>query len=274
MRGPSVLSLVHYLAAAVLAGVIVLSANDVVDAHRQLSLALSPEARSEAAIQDMLELLTLGLYSGATEDRQLLAAQSARIHQLWQRASALSTALLSWSALFLTWCWWRRPRRGFVIHALATAWLFLAVGLIAPMLSIVASREVPLLGEVVLRYESKAIWTTVTSLVVKGQSAVGLALALFSIVLPVLKLLASCLALGNQSRVGAWCRRTVHYVGKWSLTDVFVVAVLVSFLAAEAGDSTDAWIGHGLWFFAAYASLSWIAGHLLERMSRDGAATT
>lgn len=272
MRGPSIPSLVHYLTASVLAVAIVLSANDVVDAHRQLSQALSPEARSEAAVQDMLELLTLGLYTGASEERQVLAAQNTRIHQLWRRATILSATLLSWSTLFLVWCAARSSLRRFVVHALATAWLFLAVGLVAPMLSIVASREVPLLGEVVLRYESKAIWTTVTSLVVKGQGLVGIALALFSIVLPVLKLICSCLALGSSGRIGAWCRRTVHYVGKWSLTDVFVVAVLVSFLAAEAGDSTNAWIGHGLWFFAAYATLSWMAGHWLEQVCTAASA--
>ena len=52
------------------------------------------------------------------------------------------------------------------------------------------------------------------------------------------------------------------------MTDVFVVAVLLAFLAARTEQLTDAKLGTGLYFFAAYGVLSLAAGQLMIRLSR------
>ena len=43
-------------------------------------------------------------------------------------------------------------------------------------------------------------------------------------------------------------------------------------MAGDAGESTDAWVGHGLWFFAAYAVLSWIVGQRLSAAANGARA--
>ena len=264
MRGPTFITLIHYTVAAVLAVLIVVSASDVSESHARLSQALSPEARSEAALHDALEVLSLGLYSGAEQNRLQVTALNQRIHQDWQRANWLAGGLLVWSGAFLALRYRRVLPTQWTQHLLFVASIFLLVGLLAPMLSIVAQREVPVLGHVILRYESKAIFATTAALLAKGNFIIGIALALFSVLLPLIKVGASLIATQSASRAGAVCRRAVHHIGKWSLTDVFIVAILLAFLAGDRGDSTDAWLGHGLWFFAAYAVLSWLAGHRLE----------
>ena len=116
------------------------------------------------------------------------------------------------------------------------------------------------------RSESKGVLASVISLFVYGNVVVAALLALFSVIIPVSKLALGLLAASKLSpKAAAWAARVLHHIGKWSMTDVFVVAVLLAFLAGSAGDSTDAWTGHGLWFFAAYGLLSLIATQRLEK---------
>jgi paraquat-inducible protein A len=267
MREPPIITLLHYVVASVLAVLIVISAGDISRSHARLSQALSPEARSEAAIHDALAALSLGMYAGAEQERLQITALNTRVLQDWRRANWLAVALFCWSGAFLALRFRPALRSRWTQHALSVATIFLVVGLLAPMLSIVAQREVPILGHVILRYESKAIIGTTLALLHKGNWVIGAALGIFSIILPLLKLLASLIGCAQQGRLGTICRDIVHYIGKWSLTDVFIVAVLLAFMAGDSGDSTNAWIGHGLWFFAAYAVLSWIAGHRLNSNS-------
>ena len=264
MRAPSILSLVHYVVAIALAAAIIVSAGDIARTHAHLAEILSPEARTEAAWQEVLEALSLGLYSGGEQARAQIAALNAHMLTLWDRANILSVTLVVWLSLFLGWQARRGPRQRWHAHMLASASICLVIGLLAPMLSIVAQREVPMLGEVVLRYESKAILATVYSLAEKQHWLIALALALTSVLIPIGKLLLAAMATVGGGGLSAQSRRCVHLIGRWSFTDVFVVAVLLAFMAGDAGDSTNAWVGHGLWFFAGYAVLSWLVTQQLD----------
>jgi len=264
MRVPSLLSLVHYVVAVALAAAIIFSASDIARTHARLAEILSPEARTEAAWQEVLETLSLGLYSGAEDARGQIAALNAHMLTLWDRANILSAALVVWLSLFLGWQMRHRTPQHRRVHVLASASICLVIGLLAPMLSIVAQREVPMLGEVVLRYESKAILTTVQSLAAKQHWLIALALAVTSVLIPIGKLLLAAIATVSSGRLSDQSRRCVHAIGRWSFTDVFVVAVLLAFMAGDAGDSTNAWVGHGLWFFAGYAVLSWLLTQQLD----------
>jgi len=64
----------------------------------------------------------------------------------------------------------------------------------------------------------------------------------------------------------------IDHIGKWSMTDVFVVAVLLAFLASGPGGLTRASLGVGLYFFAGYAIASQVAGHLLVHSTPPPAA--
>ena len=157
-----------------------------------------------------------------------------------------------------------RPRLLTHLHGVAA--VCLVVGLLAPMLTIIAQREVAMLGQVVLHFESKSILGTVGSLAEAGNWFVAVLLALFSVIVPVAKLLLSLAALIAPE--GAFRQRAtslVALIGKWSMTDVFVVAILLSFLALGDGALTDARLGPGLYFFAAYALLSLVGGLALTR---------
>ena len=96
---------------------------------------------------------------------------------------------------------------------------------------------------------------------------------IFSVVVPTLKLVLSLAALvAPDSGFRRGCLKLVALVGKWSMTDVFVVAILLAFLAMDDGALTDSHLGPGLYFFAAYALLTLVGGlALTRRVTHQGA---
>ena len=89
-------------------------------------------------------------------------------------------------------------------------------------------------------------------------------LLLFSVLLPVSKIVPSLIALQlGHSQTRRASVRLVKAIGRWSMTDVFVVAVLLAFLTADTAQLTDATLGPGLYFFAGYGLLSIAAGQLM-----------
>ena len=264
MAKPSVISLCYYLLASLTGVAVVALALETDATYANLFAHFSPEMRTGAAIDALLEKLSLGLYAGAETERQNIAASSARV--LWLRTwgNYLSLAFLALLNLRA------QPRERLTQHLFLIAAMCLFVGLAAPMLSIVAQRDVAVLGQVILRFESKAILQTVATLANREQWLIAGALALFSVVLPCLKLCLGLITVIADSRLQKRSVHALHAISRWSMTDVFVVAVLLAFMAGEAGDSTNAWVGHGLWFFASYAMLSWWATHRLSRRDELG----
>jgi paraquat-inducible protein A len=190
--------------------------------------------------------------------------------------NAASGAIAALSVLFLGGLAWRvRHRmpgapRALALHVQGVAGVCLLVGLSAPMLTVVAQSEVAVLGNVVLQFEAKSILGTVRDLFIRGSAFVACLLALFSVVVPVAKLVVSLLALlAPGAGLRTACVKFVRAVGKWSMTDVFVVAVLLAFLAGGGGELTDARLGPGLYYFAADGLLSLAGGVLLARVASD-----
>lgn len=121
--------------------------------------------------------------------------------------------------------------------------VLLISGLLLPMIEIDARIEemgFTLLGEQVLftdqvlYYKSKSILEVVRLMLAQGKMdvlAVGLLVLLFSVVFPVAKLLSSLAYIYNQqlqsSRV---IRFMVFKTGKWSMADVMVVAIFMSYI--------------------------------------------
>jgi len=92
---------------------------------------------------------------------------------------------------------------------------------------------------------------------------------LFSVVVPVTKGIMMLLAnLKTSPKVKAFCLKFSSLISKWSMADVFVVALMVTYLAANA--ITDEILnfrssfGPGFYFFAAYCLLSILSAQLLS----------
>lgn len=264
------LALAYYIVAFALAVVIIANANDASRAYESVSAHESISAKTDRALRETLETLSLGLYGGATELAEQLAdaIDVAQFHEA--RAAGAGWLLLGLSTAFLavvvmTEERGRRTKSSAIIrHLFGISSIFLLVGLLAPILTVVAHEEIALLGRVVLQYESKGIITTIHKLFLVENYFIATLLLLFSVLLPVLKILLSLIALQIEHSP---TRRTsvtlVKAIGRWSMTDVFVVAVLLAFLTADTAQLTDATLGPGLYFFAGYGLLSIAAGQLM-----------
>lgn len=242
--------------------------------HQTLQIIeqLQAENRLESSGRQLLEALSFGLYDGYS--RQLESLNQAQELQAAYRRSVdqLTGIFLLLSALLLLACWLARRRVDDLGYAmLSVAVVSLAVGLTTPILSIEASKSLPVLGMTVLEFQSKGILTTIEALWQGGHLWIAILLGLFSILLPLLKTGVAWLTLFSAThRFSLRGLHLSHHIGKWSMADVFVVAILVAFFSTDSGDGlTHAEVQAGLWFFATYVLLSLFGSQLIMHRLRQ-----
>jgi len=137
------------------------------------------------------------------------------------------------------------PRIDFVLLSVITL-VLLTVAVITPMMEIdvrIDEFSFLLMGEnlefnkQILFYKSKSIFEVVRLLFLSmtvQSLVVGMLILLFSIVFPVLKIVSTLVVVFNENKS---TNRFIHFFafksGKWSMADVFVVALFMSFLGLE-----------------------------------------
>ncbi len=105
-----------------------------------------------------------------------------------------------------------------------------------------------------------------------GNLFVAIMIVFFSIVIPISKgiLVASSETVFKKSKEGITAK-LAEKMSKWSMADVFVIALIISFLgtnATTAGSGlvqTTAEFGEGFYFFLAYCFLSIISSQLIRQ---------
>jgi hypothetical protein len=93
-------------------------------------------------------------------------------------------------------------------------------------------------------------------------------------------LLLQLLAFAGPGKLGYTLLRVNAALSKWSMADVFVMAMLIAFLAGRASNHMgellimDARLEIGFWYFSGYCLFAVASGSLLAWLAgRDGAAT-
>lgn len=140
-------------------------------------------------------------------------------------------------------------------------------------------------GEVEVYTQTRSILGAVRNLYDVGSPVPATLILLFSVIVPLTKALLVVVATfmhqaTNRQRV----LNFVTAIGKWSMADVFVVALFITYLAAEAtqtvpGQSSatplmafDATFGPGFYWFAAYCLFSLASQQYTARLARAAAA--
>ncbi len=228
---------------------------------------LEAGTRVEYRGRQILEMITLGLYEGYSE-----RVEELHQHQQLRRAydnsiRITSIAFFSVAALLLLMVWSRHRSLLDVGYAmLLVALVALAVGLSTPILSVEASRELPVLGETVFQFKSKGILSTIDALRQSGNLWLAVLLFVFSVIVPLLKtLLVGITWWNHEHHLFQKGLDLGHHMGKWSMADVFVVAILVAYFANSGQDLTEAEVQVGLLFFASYVILSLLGTQLITR---------
>lgn len=130
-------------------------------------------------------------------------------------------------------------------------------------------------GRVIIQDSAKSILGASETLWSEGNRLVAALILFFSVIVPALKALLLLLSYGFQRfSAGKVAAKISGALSKWSMADVFVMALIVSFLAikASAGSSalveTSITFESGFYYFLGYCLLSIAASQLMMRSSR------
>lgn len=143
-------------------------------------------------------------------------------------------------------------------------------GVTQPIMTISASMNMFGLSTRIF-HETRSIWETVETLHRLGYTLVAIMIVTFSVVIPVSKALLIIYTWLKPSPA-RW--RLVATVSKWSMADVFVVAILVAFFTAKATAELEAELLVGFYWFTAFCLLSIVSGQLLAHQSQHNASQT
>ena len=134
-------------------------------------------------------------------------------------------------------------------------------------------------GRVEAYHTSRSILAMAEELRAGGNPLVAALILTFSVLIPLFKLLLQALALALPGPGAAVLLRANAALGKWSMADVFVMAMLVAFLAGRASEDAGellvmhAELGIGFWYFLAYCLFAIAAGAFMSRLAADAQAT-
>jgi paraquat-inducible protein A len=260
----------YYMFALAMGLAIIYQSARLRDAAERMSQATSLGSRIGDMGAEVLKVVTFGLVDKASErdaEREIIK-QALETHHV--TASAASFALALATAAFLVVVRFAGPRLGPSAAALVTrqmcgvALCLFVVGVFGTAMGYNAFGNPPVLGEVTFKHESKSIASTIATLMTSGNVMLGTLIALFSIAMPLGKLGLMTYVSFASGRHASAARAVAKAIGKWSMVDVFVVALLLAYFALNQDENTSAHIGHGMYFFVGYCLVSMWAGAWAE----------
>ena len=137
--------------------------------------------------------------------------------------------------------------------------IFLVAGLSAPIIT---------LEKFYFFNNTVSILSGLLELIEEGQVLLFMIIVLFSIIIPVLKLLVLnkllSPSLNDQESLNKYLTWMHHY-GKWSMLDVFVVAILIA--AVKLGSVANMQLHYGLYLFASAVLLTMIVTARVVKLS-------
>lgn len=131
---------------------------------------------------------------------------------------------------------------------IVVAGLLLVAGVYAPIIT---------LEKFYIIENTFSVLTGLKQLLSEGQWFIFLVVAGFSVILPIIKLIVLFKLVSMKSVMNNELKRYLHWmhiVGKWSMLDVFVVAVLV--VSVKLGAIANVEVRYGLYVFAAAVILT------------------
>jgi hypothetical protein len=154
------------------------------------------------------------------------------------------------------------------LFALATVSLFFfVIGVIAPAMVIWTAPSIPMASgnlEFVLQHQVRGIAMIIWDLLTNGHWIIGGFLLLFSIVTPMAKVSLTYFATGSESKeLNFKIGQLLHTIGKWSMADVFVAAILLALYALKYQEATKSVPCLGLYYFIGYCMLSMTTTEML-----------
>jgi paraquat-inducible protein A len=268
-RAVTIAEVLYYPLAVLLGAAVVINANERSAAMEQAADLQTIGSKASYAGNTVLETITFGWYDAASRTDADYDGAIAIADACGRRGGLAAWWLAAFSVAFCllvhaggragTAAAGRQAARQLCLVSL----VLFAVGVTATALSLVTSKEVAGIGTVVFSFEAKSVASTIRDLLASHDLVLGGLVLLFSIVVPLAKAVLLLFATTAHGAARDRAVQLVHLVGRWSMADVFVVAVLLAMLALGRDPATRATTGPGLYFFAGYCLVAlWSAAWL------------
>lgn len=141
------------------------------------------------------------------------------------------------------------------------------IGIFAPAMVIWTAPSIPLASgnlEFVLQHQVRGIAAIIRDLLTADHWIIGGFLLLFSIITPLTKASLTFFITASRSKsLNLKIGEFLHAIGKWSMADVFVAAVLLALYALKFQEATKSIPCLGIYYFIGYCMLSMTTTELL-----------
>lgn len=141
--------------------------------------------------------------------------------------------------------------------------IILAIGIFAPMLTL----KYVVLGIFVWDEKTVSLYSTITELYAAREMLLFLVIGIFSIVFPIVKIVVLLLATNFPLPKGSWISvgiKLVEQLGKWSMLEVFVVALLL--VSVKLGAMLNVQVHYGVYLFALAVVMTMIISWWVNRL--------
>jgi paraquat-inducible protein A len=236
---------------------------------REIAKLSETGKKANTIVKRWVENLTVGLYDGYSSDQ-------AEIDDLIKDREEIETRTKSFTISFylilIVWLvfafFFYSQQRIFLLSIIFTSILCLIIGIFTPILMLVSTGNFPVIGRTVLQFESRGIIDTIIRLFKSGNFIVGVLILLFSVLIPITKTIVMFMvSLKEPPKAYSWVK-IIKDIGKWSMADVMIVALLLAFFALDGEQMTRARLQVGVYFFAGYVILSMVASHFISHEPR------
>jgi hypothetical protein len=123
-------------------------------------------------------------------------------------------------------------------------------------------------GKMYFFYENKNVLDVYNTLIKTQNYPIAALIILFTFLIPLLKLSFTLKMLFFPHRTNRFTTNFIHYLTKFSMVDVVVIALIVTFFSFETmstGVETQATVLMGVYFFAAYVLCAMLSGLAFDR---------
>jgi uncharacterized paraquat-inducible protein A len=218
-----------------------------------------------AKLDKILESLSVGIYDKYSKDKldkDSLEDISAKSYQF----SLTYIYYFFGSLILFLIIFFLLDHEFFVIYLALSAIVTLVFALISPLIMMVVYQALPVIGEVTLSFETKSIISTIEKLFSQENFILALLVTIFSVIIPFFKSLV-ILSYGFFKEKGASNKAVnlIEKIGKWSMADVFIVALLVVFFSTKQDIHTSIKLEVGIYFFIGYVLLSMLGSSVIGK---------
>ena len=155
----------------------------------------------------------------------------------------------------------------FALFLAFTSLITLIYGIITPILMIVIHKNVNFLGDIVLSFESKTIIGTISHLYHNANYPIAIAILIFSVVVPFIKTLSMiAVVLSKDFNIAKKIVSFFKHLGKWSMLDVFIVALLLVYLSAGSSENSYSEVESGIYIFLIYVIVSILTSISVDKL--------